>query len=86
MPEVCRFFGIIIRMFPREHNPPHFHAEYGEHEGVFSIETGQMIQGNLPAKKSALITAWCFIHKKELKSNWIRLEKNMSLNKIDPLR
>ncbi len=53
MPEISRFLGIIIKMFIKEHNPPHFHAFYGEYAAVFSIETGQMIQGDLPAKKSS---------------------------------
>jgi hypothetical protein len=56
MPEVCRFLGIVIKMYIREHNPPHFHAFYGEYVAAFSIDTGQMIQGELPLKKAALVT------------------------------
>lgn len=86
MPEICRFFGIIIKMYFREHNPPHFHAEYGEFEGVFSIETGQIFLGEFPPKKSALITAWALIHQKELMENWNNLLNKSKLSKIDPLR
>lgn len=69
MPEISRFFGIIIKMFADEHNPPHFHVEYGEFRATFSIETGQIIQGELPLNKSALVTAWAIIHQKHLFQN-----------------
>ena len=73
-------------MFPREHNPPHFHAFYGEFAAVFSIDTGQMIQGDFPTKKAALVTAWTIIHQKELLKNWDNLLKGIEFEKIDPLR
>lgn len=86
MPEVSRFLGIIIRMFIREHNPPHFHAFYGGDVAVFSIETGQMIQGDFPRKKAALVTAWAIIHQRELLKNWNSLIKGGESKKIEPLR
>ena len=86
MPEVSRFLGIIIKMFIREHNPPHFHAFYGGDVGVFSIETGQMIQGDFPPRKAALVTAWTIIHQKELMNNWNSLLKGSEAEKIEPLR
>ena len=48
MPEVCRFYGIIIRLYYREHPPTHFHAIYGEHEALIEIETGEIYEGWLP--------------------------------------
>jgi hypothetical protein len=86
MPEVSRFLGIVIKMFIKDHNPPHFHAFYGGEKAVFSIETGQMIQGNLPPKKAALVTAWAIIHQKELLKNWNSLLKGLDFKKIDPLK
>ena len=86
MPEISRFLGIVIKMFIREHNPPHFHAFYGGHTAVFSIETGQMVQGDFPSKKAALVTAWTIIHQKELLKNWNSLSKGLEAQKIDPLR
>lgn len=50
MPEVCRFYGIIIRFYYREHPPEHFHAIYGEHEALIEIESGRIHEGYLPAK------------------------------------
>ena len=86
MPEISRFFGIVIKMFADEHNPPHFHTEHAEYRAVFSIETGQMIQGDLPQNKAALVTAWAIIHKDELLENWGILAEGLRANKIDPLK
>jgi hypothetical protein len=86
MPEISRFYGIIIRMFSDEHNPPHFHAEYAEYKATFSIETGQMIQGDMPQNKAILITAWAIIHKEDLINNWDALLEGIGAEKIDPLK
>ena len=86
MPEISRFYGILIKMFSDEHNPPHFHAEYGEERATFSIDTGQMIQGYISPNKAALITAWAIIHKNELLKNWITLEEGTGAKKINPLK
>ena len=86
MPEISRFFGILIKMFYDDHNPPHFHAEYAEFKASFSIETGQMIQGNFPQNKATLITAWAIIHQDELMHNWDSLLEGVKANRINPLR
>lgn len=70
MPEISRFFGILVKMYYNEHHPPHFHAEFAEYQATFSIETRQMIQGDFPTKKAALVTAWPIIHKDALENNW----------------
>lgn len=85
MPEICRFLGIVIRMYPNEHNPPHFHAFYGDEVAVFSIETGQMVQGDFPSRKAALVTAWTIIHHDELLKNWNGLAVGKPISKIKPL-
>jgi hypothetical protein len=86
MPEISRFLGIIIKMFPRDHNPPHFHAFHGNHEAMFSIATGKIIEGDFPNNKKALVTAWAILRKKELMKNWNRLSKGAGFDKVDPLR
>ena len=86
MPEISRFLGIIIKMFSDDHNPPHFHVEFAEFRATFSIETGQMIQGNLPQSKAPLVTAWAIIHKEELIKNWEKLSEGLKPKKIKPLR
>ena len=85
MPEICRFFHIIIRMYAKEHAPPHFHAFYGDHEAVFSILNGKLMGGKLPKKQERLVTAWAAIYKKELFANWESLTSGKGFNKIDPL-
>lgn len=85
MPEISRFQGITIQMFIKEHNPPHFHAFYDGDVAAFSIDTGQMIQGNFPQKKAALVTAWAILHHDELMKNWNNLANGSKATKIKPL-
>jgi Domain of unknown function (DUF4160) len=85
MPEISRFYGIVIKMFSDDHNPPHFHAEYGEYKATFSIETGQMMQGDFPQNKRTLISAWSIIHKDELLKNWELLFDGLPAKKIKKL-
>ena len=86
MPEICRFYGIIIRMFFRDHLPPHFHVEYAEFEATVSIETGNIISGILPNKQERLVEAWVEIHREELMANYDELNKdNPVIRKIKPL-
>ena len=72
MPEVSRFYGIVIKMFfkPKEHEPSHIHALYGEHIGIFNIQTLQMTEGDLPQKAQALVKEWLQEHKDELQKMW----------------
>lgn len=85
MPYVSMFFGIIIRMFHREHNPPHFHAEYQGQTGVFDFD-GRMIYGNMRSKTARrLIREWAGLHRDDLVLNWERAMKKEEIGKIDPL-
>jgi len=62
MPEVSRFYGIVVRMYFGDHFPPHFHAEYGEHEALISIEDPRVIAGQLPTRALALAKEWLLLH------------------------
>jgi hypothetical protein len=85
MPYVSMFFGIIIRMFYSEHNPPHFHAEYQGAEGIFNFE-GVMLQGNIKSKIALkLIRKWAVLRKDELEENWKNIADKEAINKIEPL-
>jgi hypothetical protein len=86
MPEISRFFGIIIKMYYNEHNPPHFHAHYNEFKAVFSIASGQIIEGDFPSKKATLVSAWSILHQDELLKNWENLVAEIGFDKIEPLR
>ena len=66
MPEITRFYGIIIQIhFNREHNPPHFHALYSGKESVFAISTMEMLYGDLPLKAQSLVKEWAAMYQKE---------------------
>jgi hypothetical protein len=84
MPEVTRFFGIVIRMYFRDHSPPHFHAEYGEYEALFEIETLSILRGDLPRRAMALVLEWA-LHRQELRADWERARGGTPLESIAPL-
>ncbi len=85
MPCVSAFFGIVIRMFYNDHRPPHFHAEYVEHEAVYGIETIEVLRGKLPRRAHALVVEWTTLHRAELLENWSRARRMLPLKKIEPL-
>ena len=85
MPQISYFLGVIIRMFYRDHNPPHFHAEYADFEGIIDIEKNEIIGGELPPRVLGIVTEWSAIHKTELMINWERARQQDSLNDIAPL-
>ena len=70
VPEIARFYGIIIKMYFKEHGVPHFHAIYGEYNGVFEIETLEMLEGDLPIRAQKLIIEWATNYKSELDDMW----------------
>lgn len=74
MPTVSMFYGILIRMYYDDHNPPHFHAFYNDMEALFTLD-GKLLKGKFPQKELKLVEAWSIIHKKELEANWL-LAKN----------
>ena len=82
MPELSRFFGIVIGIFYREHGRPHFHAVYGESEAVIDIESGEIISGQLPRRALALVAEWHTEHKAELRENWELARQHRPLKKI----
>lgn len=84
MPVLSIFFGIIITMNFDDHNPPHFHARYGEYKATFSLN-GDLLQGDLPKKQLRLVQAWALIHEDDLESNWQIAHIGGELFRIDPL-
>jgi hypothetical protein len=87
MPEISRFFGIIIKMFFHDHVPPHFHVEYNSNRAIIAIETLEIIEGNLPVRQLKLVQAWAIIHEMELKANFNSLSSdNPTWVKIEPLK
>ena len=84
MPEICRFFGIVIAIYYEDHAPPHFHAKYGEYEVTVRIEDGA-VAGDFPGRAKGLIVEWMDSHKDELLANWERAESHQPLRRIAPL-
>ena len=86
MPEISRFYGIVIRMFFDDHNPPHFHAVYGEDEAWFDINTMAVFNGNLPSRALGLVVEWASMHQTELYHNWELARQQEKMEKIPPLK
>lgn len=89
MPEISRFFGIIIRMFVEstsQHHRPHFHAYYQDSSAVFAIDAVEVLGGELPQRQRRLVEAWAEIHRDELLADWRLLQSGRPPFKIDPLR
>ncbi|MEW6201742.1 MAG: DUF4160 domain-containing protein [bacterium] len=85
MPEICRFYGIVIYIYYNEHQPPHFHAVYGEHEALISIETFSIIAGWLPPRSLGLVVEWASLHRIELENAWNQAMNHEKPDKIEPL-
>jgi hypothetical protein len=85
MPEICRFYGIIIAMFFNDHAPPHFHARYGDYKASIRINDLTVIDGFLPPRALGFVIEWAFIHRKELAKNWLAAAKGKSVKPIKPL-
>jgi hypothetical protein len=85
MPEICRFFGIVIRMYFLDHPPPHFHATYGGAEAQIRIEPVGLLAGALPPRAVALVVEWATLHQAELLANWQRLHTDEPPLPITPL-
>lgn len=89
MPRISAFYGIVIWMYHDEGphpGRPHFHAEYGDEEASFDIETLDLIAGRLPIRAKRLVTEWAELHRDELQENWRRAREHRQLQKIEPLK
>jgi Domain of unknown function (DUF4160) len=82
MPEIARFYGIIIKLFFGDHPPPHFHAVYGEYNALFNMETLEMMEGDLPERAQKLVVEWASMYQKELMEMWDKQE----FHKLPPLK
>jgi len=85
MPEISRFLGIVIRMYFFDHEPPHFHAAYGNAEAQIRIAPVGLLGGRLPARVLALVVEWATLHQAELLENWRRLHEDEPALRIAPL-
>jgi hypothetical protein len=85
MPVICRFYGILIRMYIHDHGPPHFHAVYQGQIAVFDIDPPRLAHGSLPARARRLVLEWARLHREELLADWRRAVSDEPLVPIPPL-
>jgi hypothetical protein len=85
VPRVSSFYGIAIYMYWRDHPPPHFHAQYGEHWAEVAIEDGQLLKGALPPRAMRMVEEWRGLHRGELRENWRRAQRPEPPVEIEPL-
>ena len=89
MPEISRFFGIIIRMYVEfivPHHIPHFHVYYQDEDAVYGIDPIELISGGLPRRQQRLVEAWAELHQSELQADWDRLRAGRKPIPIEPLK
>ena len=85
MPRISEFFGVVIYVYFNDHSPPHFHAEYGDFEAVYTIDTMDILRGQLPRRAHIMVIEWALLHRDELRMNWQRAREQVPLEQIDPL-
>jgi hypothetical protein len=86
---ISMFYGLIVSMYfldNRRHHLPHIHVKYQDKEAVFSIETGDTLEGELPVNKRKLVEAWIEIHKEDLMADWSLAIAGQSIFQIEPLK
>jgi hypothetical protein len=84
MPEISRFYGLIILMNYLDHAPPHFHVWYGDFKAIVTINDG-IVKGEMPGRALKLVFEWMEIHKNELLNDWELAQSGKNLNRIEPL-
>lgn len=85
MPRISSFYGIVILMYFDDHNPPHFHAEYGESQARIGISDLELMDEGLPSRALRLVLEWAALHRDELMQNWEKARAGVPLDKIEPL-
>ena len=85
MPEICRFYGIVIDLYWMDHNPPHIHVTYGDYECSISI-TERIIDGKIPAKVISKVNLWMDLHQEEIMEQWRRASRGERIERIEPLK
>lgn len=85
MPEIARFFGIIVAMYYDDHDPPHFHARYGSQKARIAIDDLSFLDGRVSPRVRSLIIEWASLHQDELRENWELAREHQPLRRVEPL-
>ena len=88
MPTISLFYGILIQMYwgDSEHQPPHFHAKYGEHQAQVDIKTAAIVAGSLPPRQGKMVEVWADLHRDDLMANWELVMSHEQPFRIEPLK
>jgi hypothetical protein len=82
MPEIARFYGIVIKVFFGDHPPPHFHAIYGEYNAMVDVESLEIMEGDLPSRAQKLVLEWAILYQQDLLQMW----NTQEFRKLPPLK
>ena len=85
MPEISRFFGIVVQMYYGDHDPPHFHVRYSGQKALIAIETLALLRGHLSPRVLGLVTEWAALHRAALMEDWDLAKDQAELKPIAPL-
>lgn len=85
MPLISSFYGILVYIYYRDHNPPHIHAKYNEFEAIIEIQTGKITKGNIPKRAYIHVQDWIELHKEEILENWELAKQGLRPFDIEPL-
>jgi Domain of unknown function (DUF4160) len=85
LPTISTFLGIVIRMYHKDHAPPHFHAYYQQYQARIDIEALQIMSGYLPRRALGLVLDWAELHQQELRDNWTLAQQRKPINHVKPL-
>jgi hypothetical protein len=86
MPELSRFYGIVVQVYYGDHQPAHFHVQYAGHVAKIDIETLALIEGELPARAKGLVIEWASLHQEELRDAFRKAASLQKPDSIEPLR
>ena len=85
MPEISRFFGIVVSMNYNDHPPPHFHVRYAEQKAIVTIDAPMVLEGSLSPRAIGLVMEWATAHREELMADWNLARQQQPLKPIAPL-
>ena len=85
MPIISAFFGMLIKLYHNDHNPPHLHVQYGEYEAVVAIGTGEILQGRLPPRVHKLLREWLRARREEVTKAWRDAREMRQPRRVKPL-
>lgn len=83
MPEICRLYGIVIRMYYNDRHHPHFHAYYGDYAAIYTIDPPALYEGAMPRRQQNIILGWAEVHQDQLQENWRRAQRQLPVLQIE---